>query len=86
MLRWHGRGEGCGSAKCCPCERRNSGESANGAWGPGPFDNDAATDWYLQLIETSDLWLIEEALHTDGIEHEFFVFPDMGVIEAACEV
>jgi Domain of unknown function (DUF4259) len=57
-----------------------------GTWGPGPFDNDAATDWYLELIETSDLWLIEEALHTDGIEDEHFGFHDMDVIEAACEV
>jgi hypothetical protein len=52
-----------------------------GSWGPRPFDNDEATDWYLELIETSDLSLIEEVLHTDTIEIE-----DMDLIEAACEV
>lgn len=57
-----------------------------GTWGPGPFDNDAAADWYLELIQTSDLWLLEETLHTDGIDDEIFGFHDMDVIEAACEV
>jgi hypothetical protein len=52
-----------------------------GTWGPGPFDNDAATDWYLELIDTSDLSLIEEVL-----DDELFGFPDMDLIEAACEV
>jgi hypothetical protein len=56
-----------------------------GTWGPGPFDNDAAADWYMELIETSDLSLIEELLHTDIIEREL-VFTDMDLIQAACEV
>jgi hypothetical protein len=57
-----------------------------GTWGSGPFDNDAATEWYLDLIETSDLSLIEEVLHTDMVEDEFFALPDMDTVGAACEV
>lgn len=57
-----------------------------GSWGSGPFDNDAATDWYLELIETSDLSLIEEVLDSHIIEDKLFGFPDMDLIEAACEV
>jgi hypothetical protein len=56
-----------------------------GTWGPGPFDNDAAADWYMELIETGDLSLIEELLHTDIIERELF-FTDMDLIQAGCEV
>jgi Domain of unknown function (DUF4259) len=62
-----------------------SGGSTMGTWGHGPFDNDAAVDWYMELIETSDLSLIEELLHTDIIERELF-FTDMDLIQAACEV
>jgi hypothetical protein len=57
-----------------------------GSWGPGPFDNDGAADWYLDLIATSDFSLIAEALHTDGIEDKLFGYPDMDLIQAACEV
>jgi hypothetical protein len=57
-----------------------------GSWGSGPFDTDAATDWYLELIETSDLSLIEEVLDSDIIEDKLFGFPDMDLIEPACEV
>jgi Domain of unknown function (DUF4259) len=86
-MLWVGRSSDHGSAEMLAHANAAILETARmGTWGPGPFDNDAATDWYLELIETSDLWLIEEALHTDGIEDEFFVFPDMDVIEAACEV
>lgn len=57
-----------------------------GTWGSGPFDNDAATDWYLELLETSDLWLIEEVLDASIVNHDVFDFPDLGPIVAACEV
>ena len=46
-----------------------------GTWGPGPFDNDAATDWYLELIETSDLSLIEEVLDLTSLRTRSSVFP-----------
>src|SRR5262245_31536661 len=55
-----------------------------GTWGPGPFDNDAATDWYLELIETSDLSLLEEMLRTNNLER--FGFHDIDPFRAACEV
>jgi hypothetical protein len=57
-----------------------------GAWGPGPFDNDAATDWYLGLIETGDLSLIEEALDASIVKDTSFDVSDMYEIQAACEV
>ena len=82
---WAGQSS-AGAPKCCACERRNPGDSTHGTWGPGPFDNDAATDWYLELIETSDLSLIEEVLDSHIIEDKLFGFPDMDLIEAACEV
>ena len=57
-----------------------------GAWGLGPFDNDDATGWYLALIKTSDLSLIEEVLDANLVEDELFGLPDMDEIQAACEV
>ena len=57
-----------------------------GAWGPGPFDNDAAMDWYLALIETNDLSLVEEVLDPTIVEGEFFDLSDIDPVQAACEV
>jgi hypothetical protein len=56
-----------------------------GAWGAGPFDNDEATDWYLDLIETNDLSLVEEALDAGIVANETFDISDMDSIAAACE-
>jgi hypothetical protein len=57
-----------------------------GSWGAGPFDNDAATDWYLELIETGDLSLIEEVLEADVVNDRLFDISDLDLIAAACEV
>ena len=57
-----------------------------GAWGLGPFDNDAATDWYLALIKTKNLSLLEEVLDPTITEGEFFDLADIDPVQAACEV
>jgi Domain of unknown function (DUF4259) len=57
-----------------------------GAWGPGPFDNDDATDWYLALVKTKDLSLVEEVLDASIVDDELFYLGDMDTIAAACEV
>jgi hypothetical protein len=57
-----------------------------GAWGPGPFDNDTATDWYLALIETKDLSLVAEVLDPTIMEGEFFDLSDIDAVQAASEV
>lgn len=33
-----------------------------GAWGPGTFDNDDATDWVYELLDSADLAPAQEAL------------------------
>lgn len=33
-----------------------------GAWGAGPFDNDAALDWVWELDESSDLGVVRGAI------------------------
>jgi hypothetical protein len=33
-----------------------------GAWGPGAFDNDAASDWSKDLVDAEDLSLIQHTL------------------------
>jgi len=57
-----------------------------GSWACGPFDNDAATRLYLELIGTRDLSPLEEVLDTKIVANEFFDVSDMELIEAACEV
>ncbi|HEU4379505.1 MAG TPA: DUF4259 domain-containing protein [Hyphomicrobiaceae bacterium] len=57
-----------------------------GAWGLGPFDNDAATDWYLALIETKDLSLVAAVLDATITDGEFFDLSDIDPVQAACEV
>jgi len=67
-------------------ESGNPGRNLVGTWGSGPFDNDMATDWYLELIETDDLSLVGEVLDAGVIADKYFDLSDMDPIEAACEV
>ncbi len=57
-----------------------------GRWGPGPFDNDFAVDWYLVLIQTKDLEAFKEAFDLELLEDEFFDIDELEVQVAGCEV
>lgn len=57
-----------------------------GSWGPGPFDNDYAVDWYLKLIETHDLEVLQEAFELDLLKDEFFDIDELEVLVVGSEV
>jgi hypothetical protein len=58
-----------------------------GAWGHGPFENDDAGDWVLELEESEDFSVVQAALESvtrqGGAEIEA---PDCSIAVAAAEV
>ena len=57
-----------------------------GAWSHEPFGNDDASDWAVDLEETKDLSLIEEALNNVLETDEYLDAPEASVAIAAIEV
>ncbi|MFA6045195.1 MAG: DUF4259 domain-containing protein [Phycisphaerales bacterium] len=60
-----------------------------GAWGVGPFENDAACDWEWQLEKVDDLSVIQQALEaaSKGDPEDDFLDADIASeAVAACEV
>lgn len=57
-----------------------------GAWSHEPFGNDDASDWAVDLEETKDLSLIEEALNNALETDEYLDAPEASVAIAAIEV
>lgn len=57
-----------------------------GAWSHEPFGNDDASDWAVDLEDTKDLSLIEEALNDVLQADEYLDAPEASVAIAAIEV
>ena len=57
-----------------------------GAWSHEPFGNDDASDWAVDLEETKELSLIEEALNDVLQADEYLDAPEASVAIAAIEV
>lgn len=56
-----------------------------GAWGPGSFENNEASDWVADLEESSGIGMLKEALKTVE-KNKYPEVPDCCVALAAAEV
>ena len=56
-----------------------------GAWGAGPFENDGALDWVIEVVSAPDLGPVRRALRV-VLDQEYVEAPDAQSAVAAAEV